>query len=355
MLLSLWHRLQCRFDAYRDYLCVANARPSRLLNAAKYLRNRGRSASLPYHPPFYMIDPGNVCRLRCAFCSQGHRDNAVHSSPAIMHLEEFTRILEQISPYALIVDLFKHGEPFLNPDIVEMIRAATKKGVRCRINSGMNFSLDSSLAREICESGLSRINCAIDGTTQDVYQQYRVNGDLSLVLRNASMLLKARGELGRGHPLMVYRMLVFEWNHHQVESARQLAMDMGFDRFNADPGMFIPDGGRTVQWDIDAARWRDTPWNLETIYPSTINPVPPPDQPIHRCPSLFNTMVIHATGASMVCCHSSRRTWEQESLLSHTLAEVWNSDQYVATRQAALGVVPRSDALFPQCRTCCWL
>jgi hypothetical protein len=57
----------------------------------------------------------------------------------------------------------------------------------------------------------------------------------------------------------------------------------------------------------------------------------------------------------MVCCHSSRKEWEQDSPLGKSLAEVWNSESYVATRRIALGWGPSRVAAFPQCRSCCWL
>jgi hypothetical protein len=40
------------------------------------------------------------------------------------------------------------------------------------------------------------------------------------------------------------------------------------------------------------------------------------------CPSLFNTLVLHANGASMICCHANRKGWEGPSLLEHSLQEI---------------------------------
>jgi pyruvate-formate lyase-activating enzyme len=339
-------------EAYRDYLYSGNLKPSRLLNAAIYLSHRGRSGSLPYHPLYYMVETGNVCRLRCPFCCQGQYDSGVHSSRSMLRYDEFLRVLGKIAPYAMILDLFKHGEPFLNPDIVRMIRAATERRIRCRINTGLNFDLDRARALDICRSGLYKIVCAIDGVTQEAYERYRVGGNLDLALRNAATLLEARRELRSRRPAMVFRMLVFEWNHYQVEAARELASRMGFDRFAADPGTFVRDG-RAVEWDMQARCWRDTEWHLDSIFPASTSERPPASP--RRCSSLFNTLVLHSNGSSMVCCHSSRKEWEQQSLLDKPLAEIWNSEGYVATRRIALGVELSRVAAFPQCRSCCWL
>ena len=352
MISASWRRINRRLDRYRDYLYFGNLAPTRLLNAARYLLDNSQSGFLPYHPLYYMVETGNLCRLRCPFCCQGHFDGGVHSSRSMLRYEDFLQILDKIAPYAMVLDLFKHGEPFLNPDIVRMIQAATARQVRCRINSGMNFDLDRTRAEQICRSGLYKIVCAIDGITQPVYEKYRVGGDLDLALRNAALLLAVRRELGLQSPLMVFRMLVFEWNHHQVGRARELASQMGFDRFAADPGVFLIDG-QTVEWDVPAGRWQPATWHLDSIFPASTSQ-PRPAKP-RRCSSLFHTLVVHSNGASMVCCHASRKQWQHGSLLDEPLAAIWNSEAYVATRRAALGLDPVSEAVFPQCRNCCWL
>jgi hypothetical protein len=33
-------------------------------------------------------------------------------------------------------------------------------------------------------------------------------------------------------PRLEWKMLIFKYNEHQIETARQMSMDLGFDRFN---------------------------------------------------------------------------------------------------------------------------
>lgn len=335
---------------YRDYLALGNLRPSKILNAARYLLAKNGSARLAYRPLYYMVETGNVCKLRCPFCIQGHYDPRLNSEKRLLRYDEFLVILRKIRPYALILDLFKHGEPLLNADLGRMIRAATAAGVRCRVNSALNAPLDAGQVREICQAGLYKLNCAIDGVTQDVYARYRVNGSLELALETAAKFLAARRWR---RPVMVFRMLVFEWNHHQVGAARALAERMGFDEFAADPGVFEVDGN-TVVWDIAERRWRPAYWPMETIVPGQAAVQAPP-KAARPCPSLFRTLVLHADGPSMVCCHANQRGWQHLSLLDHSLEEVWNSEEYVRTREYALGLSADRDAVFAQCRGCGWL
>ncbi|MEK7408911.1 MAG: radical SAM protein [Acidobacteriota bacterium] len=337
-------------DRYGDYLCLANLRPSKVWNAVRYLLARRKSGRLGYYPLYYMIETGNVCRLRCSFCCQGHYDLAVHSAKALLRYEDFTVLLGKIRKYALVLDLFKHGEPLLNADLARMIAAARAAGIRCRVNTALNGELSDAAVRDLARSGLDKLVCAIDGVTQEVYEKYRVKGSLALALENAGRILRAR----RGRrPIVIFRMLVFEWNAHQVEDARRLARDMGFDRFQADPGGNFIDG-RPHVWEIDRRRWTATQWHVESILTRHDAGVPG-SRSGRPCPSLFNTLVLHANGASTVCCHSSRKEWEHDSLLELSLDKVWNSQVYIATREFALGLDHDRSAVWPQCRHCCWL
>jgi MoaA/NifB/PqqE/SkfB family radical SAM enzyme len=339
-------------ERYGDYLTLQNLTVRKTLNACRYLFGGRRSAHAPHFPLYYMIEPGNVCRLRCPFCCQGHYASGVHSGRQMLPYEDFLVLLDKIRPYALILDLFKHGEPFLNPDTVRMIAAATAAGVRCRVNSTLNVDFQPTTARDIVRSGLYKLNCAIDGATQATYERYRVNGSLELAMRNAKAIIQARRDARCKHPLLIFRMLVFEWNHHEIEAARELAGGAGFDLFRADPGVFTI-GGRTVVWDIESAEWRPMAWHRQSVVGGAATEAGGGSD--GSCMSLFSTMVLHANGASMVCCHSSRKEWEQESLIDRSLAEVWNSPQYVRTRQYALRKLADASSIFPQCRGCCWI
>jgi len=81
-----------------------------------------------------------------------------------------------------------------------------------------NFGQD--LARLGCQ-----VNFCIDGL-EHTHSMYRQNTVSSRVLDNAQTFIQAGGAAN-------WAMLVFEHNQHEVEPARQLALDMGFQHFSA--------------------------------------------------------------------------------------------------------------------------
>ena len=68
--------------------------------------------------------------------------------------------------------------------------------------------LNDANARRTVESGLDRLIISIDGTTQDVYSQYRVGGDLEKVLEGAANIVKWKKDLKSKTPFIFFQFLV---------------------------------------------------------------------------------------------------------------------------------------------------
>lgn len=325
----------------KEYVCFGNLRPSRLWNVARGLL-RDRNGRLPYYPRRYSIEPTTMCNLRCPYCMHTDYDERVHLKRESLRLEQFKVIFERISRYALMIEFYNFGEPFLNKDTPAMIAMATRHGIPSRVSSNMSVPLSDDYARRIVESGLRRLTCSIDGPTQEVYEKYRVGGSLETVLQNVDKILFYRQNLKSQYPKVIYRMLLFEWNYTCVDASRRLAGEHHFDAFYEDPGSFDFDG-RTVIWDAAAADWRSKqPKFLDHI----------PEKAPHPCQWLFTGMIVNANGKVMPCCYCNTQAAEHLSLLENSLEDVWNSETYVNTRRYTLGLSKDRSNVFPVCRQC---
>ncbi|MCX8043225.1 MAG: radical SAM protein, partial [Desulfobacterota bacterium] len=311
-----------------DYVYCANLRPSRTVNVLKsiVMNKRGQ---LPYYPRRYMIEPTTMCNLKCRHCFHWRYDKEKHFIREHMSFENFQIILDKIKPFALLIELYNYGEPFLNKDTPRMIAAATRAGIRTRISSNMSVPMTNDYARDIVQAGLYRLTCSLDGPTQEIYERYRIGGNLSLALENAVRIIQWKKKLNTSLPIVVFRMLVFEWNHHTIDQTRQLAERYGFDEFYADPGSYTIDGEKAV-WDIPAGKWKKGKTRF-LEHPQRKHSQKP-------CEWLFHAMVINANGNVIPCCFPYERSAEHLSLLTHSLDEVWNSQQYIATRLYTLGL-----------------
>ena len=76
---------------------------------------------------------------------------------------------------------------------------------------------------------MDRLIISIDGTTQDVYQQYRVGGHLDKVLDGARNVVKWKKELKSKTPFIIFQFLVVKPNEHQIDEVKKIAKDIGVD------------------------------------------------------------------------------------------------------------------------------
>lgn len=117
---------------------LSAATPRRVRN---YLLNRrefvARKLSLRSLPPKIIVDPANVCNLRCPLCATG-AGTLAQKSGYIRH-ELFRKVFGQVRDEVAFVNLYNWGEPFLNPDIFKIIAEVAQSGAISHLHS--NFSL----------------------------------------------------------------------------------------------------------------------------------------------------------------------------------------------------------------------
>ncbi|MCR4293545.1 MAG: radical SAM protein [Candidatus Kuenenia sp.] len=325
----------------KDFIHFGNLKPKKIFNIYKKVFSTPRPI-LNYFPLSYYIDLSTICNLRCLHCFQREFDSDKHIKRQFMKYEDFLKILEKIKDYALILHLYNWGESLLNPDALKIIRAAYDCGIRSRISSNIAMRMSDEYVEGIIESGLYRLTCSIDGPTQEIYGKYRVDGDIEQVINNARRILAVRKKRSVKYPFIVYRMLVFEWNHEYIEQSRNLAKEIGFDGFYTYPGTYNRDG-EEVLWDMDNRRWKSDPGRRSGM--NLVKAKTP-------CHWLFNSMVLTANGRSLACCTIPELAAEGPSLIQCSLNEVWNSEGYVRSREYSLGLTLDRSKVMYQCKKC---
>src|SRR5688572_2513925 len=140
----------------------------------------------------------------------------------------FTETIDQLSKDLMYLVFYFQGEPYLNPSFLDMVAYASKKKIYTATSTNAHYLNDENSRRTI-ESGLDRLIISIDGTTQDVYQQYRVGGKLDKVLEGARNIVRWKKELKSKTPFVFFQFLVVKPNEHQVNEIRKLAREIGVD------------------------------------------------------------------------------------------------------------------------------
>src|SRR5215218_9253727 len=226
--------------------------PKRVLNASKVWSSYQLSKLLKKpiqwgYPVSISFEPTTSCNLRCPECPSGLRE---FTRPTGMLKKDFFReTIDDIYKELLYLVFYFQGEPFLNPDFLEMVKYAHEKGIYTATSSNAHY-LNDAKAKATVESGLDRLIISIDGTTQETYQQYRVGGKLDKVMEGARNIVKWKKELKSKTPFVFFQFLVVKPNEHQVDEIRKLAVEIGVDDvwlktaqvydYENDPNQLIP-------------------------------------------------------------------------------------------------------------------
>lgn len=289
---------------------------------------KNRPGALLYYPSKISIETGNICNLACPLCPTSDTDQK-DVEKGLMSFDDFKVIFDKISPFVKTLDLFSWGEPFLNKDIGRMLRYARERKPRLRmfIDSNLNVLTDEQ-ADAIVHHGLDVLKVSCDGVSQEVYQKYRVGGEVKRVFENIEKVIRKKKQLSSEKPRIIWKYLVFKHNQSEAEKARELALSMGMD-FEAS-GMRV-DCGKEIFEKVEDSVERDKAWI--------------PDQPEYNnyrdlaggkdsCEKPWRTMTVNWNGDVVPCgaIYDCSR-YRFGNLLEEDFREIWNGKKFIKARQ----------------------
>lgn len=178
-------------------------------------------------PMAVSIEPTTACNLRCPQCPSGLRQ---FTRPTGNLKPEFnSMILDQMGSSLQHINYYFQGEPFINPNFLDLVKEARKRNIYVVTSTNAHF-ISPETAEKIIESGLSEVIISIDGTTQETYEKYRIEGNLDKVLEGTKNLIQAKKKMNSAYPVVTFQFLVVSYNEHQIPEIEKLADEYGVDR-----------------------------------------------------------------------------------------------------------------------------
>lgn len=151
-------------------------------------------------PRNLVIEPIAGCNVVCSACPQDQLKRSYGS----MTINQFQTIIDKTKPNTM--GLYFMGEPFLNPDIFNMIEYAYSKGIKTTINTnGTTLIRDY---QKIAESHLTKIAVSIDGLTQETWETYRHGINAEQIWHGLKLLTMVNSHTEQGPHIQV-RTLAF--------------------------------------------------------------------------------------------------------------------------------------------------
>ena len=102
-----------------------------------------------------------------------------------MELALFERIVEELRPYTLHLNLHFQGESMLHPGFYEFLEKS--KEFKTTVSTNGHF-IDDHAAEKIALSGLNKLIISLDGMTEESYRAYRVGGDFKKVIEGIRLI-----------------------------------------------------------------------------------------------------------------------------------------------------------------------
>lgn len=273
-------------------------------------------------PESLSVEPASVCNLRCPECTLGK--GGLTRPANMMSVTTFANALEPLSRRLVCCQFYLQGEPTMSPQLCQMIEQAHRKRI-FTMTSTNGQMLTPELCRSLVQSGLDQIIVSVDGTTQDVYEQYRVGGSLQKAIDGIRNLTSARDELCKRNPAIVVQFIVFRHNEHQIADIKRLAKEWGADKVvlksaqieNLDnAARLLPQNQRYSRYKKDAGG----------------NYFIPKRFPVN-CFRLRQTMVVDSSGNVLPCCYDKNGQYAIGNVNEQSPADIWKSQKFNTFRQ----------------------
>lgn len=278
------------------------------------------------YPISISFEPTTSCNLRCPECPSGLR--AFTRPTGMLENTFFRQTIDEMHKELLYLIFYFQGEPYLNPAFLDMVRYASDKRIYTATSTNAHY-LTKENAQRTVSSGLDRLIISIDGTTQEVYQQYRKGGHLEKVLQGARNIVEAKKEARSSTPLVIFQFLVVKPNEHQIDEVKALAKEIGVDAvwfktaqvydYENDPNGLITTIDKYSRYKKDR--------NGKYF---------PKNKLANRCWRLWHANVITWDGLVVPCCFDKDAQHQLGDLKSMSFRETWRSANYKAFRRSLM-------------------
>ena len=320
-----------RYRKIFEIICHLQKHYKRVINylaSNLFLYLKSIKASLPYD---IIIDPCNICMLKCPLCPTGQQDPSREKT--IMKFDLFKKVIDEIGEYIIFVNFTNWGEPLLNKNLYRMITYCKKvKHIPLvRFDTNLTVKLTDNEWEKLLTSGLDVLTASIDGLTQEVYEKYRRGGDINIVLNNLEKLISKKKQLKLSNPFIIWQFLVFKHNMFQIPEVIKFAKEIGVDaikiasaRVSTGIDIFTP---LKVSFEL-SKDYLPEPGSYWSLYSKDLKK----KSFKKNCDWLWKRIVINPDGSVSPCCAYYPQRYDFGTIRDKTIKELYNSSKYKKAR-----------------------
>jgi MoaA/NifB/PqqE/SkfB family radical SAM enzyme len=275
--------------------------------------------AVPLKVPFVLIvDPSNICNLRCKFCPSGNPEliKSTGRYQGFLGLDLFKKIIDDLHEFEVPIKtlrLYKEGEPLLNKDFANMVKYAKDSNMVNRIDTTTNaVSLNPAFNKSIIKAGINQINISVNGVSEEhIYNFTKTKINFKKYVENIKDLYENRD----GCEISIKAI---------KENLTEDEQKKFFDIFgNIADRIYI---------ETLSPVWPDFVFSDDLKVEYNVGHYGQKIVKKNVCPFIFYTMVINSSGKSSLCVND----WKNELIVGdisfQSVKEVWLGEKMNAHR-----------------------
>lgn len=197
-------------------------------------------------PEVLHIDLTNRCNFNCSACwcrspLLGEKAMPGWERKLTLPLDLIKGVFDDLSSMGGLrqVKLVGGGEPFMHPNILEIVEYIKGKDRNIEIDINTNFSLvDKEIAGRILGLGIDSLTVSIWAGTPEAYAAVHPNQTEATFYKikdTLELIFEQKKKLNCSHPRIIIHNVIFNSNYKDLEQMLKLGLDIG-----ADSIQFVP-------------------------------------------------------------------------------------------------------------------
>mgnify|MGYP001242511359 CR=1 FL=1 len=229
-----------------------------------------------------------------------------------------------------------------------MIRYASQSPHKIRSTTSVNLNVvTDDQIKGLLTSNLDALHISIDGVTQEVYEKYRVGGNLETVFNSLKKLVSTK-KLYKSKTKIIWDFIVMRQNEHQVEEAKKIAKGFGVPinidcvRTNLKDDYLNPVEkiiGKYSEWLPNDPQYNS--YDMDTKTRKKI---------LEFCKKPWQEVMVNWNGDVFPCsCVHTEEKDRMGNIFEQEFKDIWNGKKYIAAKKELLD---QSNDLETICHAC---
>ncbi len=219
-----------------------------------------KTPDFPTHISFTIT---NRCNLRCKMCGQWSNNGYISNNPKKikkeMELTDWKRLTDEISDHKIQSVLLRGGEPFLFPDILELLYYINSKGIFISIDT--NGTIFGKYVKDIVKIQKIHLTISVDGP-EKIHDKVRgIDGCFRKIKENVLLLRKEEEKSN----IQISKSIAFTISPYSYKGLGEMpdvARELGINSICINPYYYVPGKigkeyeAEMLQFGCNAFSWR---------------------------------------------------------------------------------------------------